>query len=74
MKVVVSLLLLLAARASSYQSHVDTVVSAYLMDEAPGQEVVMARFQSWADLHDKDYADEDEAWKRMQIWLQNDGT
>jgi len=72
MKVVVSLLLLLEARASSYQSHVDTVVSAYLMDEAPGQEVVMARFQSWADLHDKDYADEDEAWKRMQIWLQND--
>jgi hypothetical protein len=68
------LLLLLVAPASSYQGHVDTVISAYLMEQPPEQVLVMIRFQSWTDQYDKDYDNEDEAWNRMHIWLQNDGT
>jgi hypothetical protein len=81
MKLVASLSILLlsitANRASSSHSHVDTVISAYLMEHeeaGPEHELLMARFQLWVDEHGKDYNDEDEAWNRMQIWLKNDGT
>ena len=80
MKLVGSLSLLLlsiTANRASPSSHVNTAISAYLIEqqeEGPEHELLMARFQLWVDEHGKDYDDEDDAWNRMQIWLKNDGT
>lgn len=35
---------------------------------------LMAKFKSWSDYHGKSYESHDEKMKRLQIWLDNDGT